>query len=448
MPILPFIYNRLDALRPSNRALYRYYHDLAERQHHSLEQNRAYQRNRLHELLSFAVRNVPYYREVARERGIALDPSNADTVLSRFPVLTKSIIWSRFDDLKTPGFEGRFRTNTSGGSTGEQATFLQDYTYIERGIAWEMVFYEWVGRKNGDTLIKLWGSERDFLEGTRGFQGFKQRYLENVHLLNSFRMSETDMTRYVEYINHHRPRVLEAYVQSVFEFAQFIVRESLDVFSPQGIICSAGTLYPHMKKTISDAFASKIFNRYGSREVGGVAHSCEHDMGLHVNVFGQFVEILNDDLEPCSPGEMGEIYITNLDNYVMPLIRFKIGDIAVVSGVEQCECGRGLPMIDNVVGRSGCMIRTEEGAIDSTALTTSFYFFDSIKRYQFVQKSLNRIVINVDVHDKVLWEKERINLVEKMSKLLGPSMNVEFQVVDSIEPSPSGKHLYFISELE
>jgi len=448
MSLVARVFSGLNALRPSNRALYGRYRFLRAAQHRSLEENLAFQRRTLHEILSHAAARVPYYRELVRRERITISPEHPLETLRRFPILTKAVLHSHLDELKAEGFEGRYRRNTSGGSTGEQAIFLQDYSYIERGIAWEMVFYEWVGKRSGEKLVKLWGSERDFLEGTRGFQGFKQKYLENVHLLNTFRMTDDDMFRYIDYINREKPRVVEAYVQSIFELSQFAKRRSLDVFSPAGVICSAGTLYPHMKRTIREVFKCPVFNRYGSREVGGVAHSCEADAGLHVNVFSQVVEILDDELQPSKPGETGEIYVTNLDNRVMPLIRFKIGDVAVPSELRECPCGRGLPLIQNVVGRSGCMIRTPRGTMDSTALTTSFYFFESIRRYQFVQKSLDHIEVNIVAYDRGLWEKERESLLEKLSRLLGPSVRIDLNLVEDIEPSPSGKHLYFVSELE
>ena len=174
-------------------------------------------------------------------------------------------------------------------------------------------------------------------------------------------MSEGDMKNYVKIINKEKPKIIEAYVQSIYEFARFIRNNDLEVFSPRGIITSAGTLYPEMKELIEEVFHTKVYNRYGSREVGDMACSCEKDEGLHLNIFNQYVEILNDKLELCKPGEIGKVYVTTLNNYSMPLIRYDIGDMAIPAKNEQCSCGRGLPLIEKVVGRTGSMIKTKKG---------------------------------------------------------------------------------------
>ena len=112
------------------------------------------------------------------------------------------------------------------------------------------------------------------------------------------------------------------------------------------------------KNLIEEVFRTKVYNKYGSREVGDMACSCEKDEGLHLNILNNYIEILNDNLEPCKPGEIGQVYVTVLNNFVMPLLRYQIGDMAVPSKVEQCSCGRGLPLIEKVIGRTGSMIKT------------------------------------------------------------------------------------------
>jgi len=233
---------------------------------------------------------------------------------------------------------------------------------------------EWTGWKPGDTLINLWGSERDILEGKKGLKSIVKENLMNTYLLNSFNMSEDNMRKYVKFINKKKPKVINTYVQSIYEFARFIKNNNLKVFSPKGIITSAGTLYPKMKELIESVFKTKVYNRYGSRESNAIACSCEKDEGLHLNVLHNYIEILNNKFEPCKAGEVGNVYVTTLSNYVMPLIRYNIGDLAVPAENEQCSCGRGLPLIKKVVGRSSSMIRTEKGIFDGTALTTCFIF--------------------------------------------------------------------------
>ena len=324
----------------------------------SLKENKELEEEKLRNILLYAYNNVPYYNKILSKTKITNNNQVDLNKFNKIPILTKEILRNEFYNLKSKNFKGKFKENTSGGSTGEPAIFLQDSSYSEAGKAAKDFFYEWAGRQSEDKLIKLWGSERDILKGNQGFQGVINRHLLNIHLLNSFKMSEKDMDNYVKKINKFKPKVIEAYVQSIYELANFIKKNQLNVYSPKGIITSAGTLYPEIKKTIEEVFKCKVYNRYGSREVGDIACSCEKDEGLHLNVFTNYVEILNDKLNPCKPGEIGKVYVTTLNNYVMPLIRYDIGDMAVPSKNEQCSCGRGLPLISNVEGRENSIIRT------------------------------------------------------------------------------------------
>ena len=429
--------------------LFNYYDECYAKQYLPLDDLKQMQADKLKEILLYSYNNVPYYTHVLGEAEVVVDEKINLANLSKVPILTKDIIREHFDDLKCNDLDKRkWYLNTSGGSTGEPAKFIQDNTSWDSGMGGKWFFSTFAEKFPGDKEIKLWGSERDILKGSIGYKAKLKNMLFNRILLNSFKMSEEDMMQYVDVINMNKPIFIEAYIQSIYEFSKFITKNKLNIHSPKGIITSAGTLYPDQKKLIEEVFNTKVYNRYGSREVGDMACSCEKDEGLHLNVFDHYIEILNDNLEPCKPEEIGQVYVTTLNNYVMPLIRYKIGDMAVPADDEQCSCGRGLPLIKKVVGRAGSMIKTEKGVFDSTALTTAFYYFESIKEYQVVQKRMEYIVINIVLADDKLWKTEKILIENKLKKILGNSVTLDFQIVTEIKPSKSGKYLYFISEVE
>jgi phenylacetate-coenzyme A ligase PaaK-like adenylate-forming protein len=409
---------------------------------------RKFQKGLLFNILDYSIKNVPYYNEIAKKNELKIFKDSIFEDIKKFPILDKEILRDQFANLKSTAFEDKYFENTSGGSTGEPVVFLQDIVHSEKGKAAKILFDEWAGRKDGEKKIKLWGSERDILEGSQGINGLINTNLLNIILLNSFRMSEKDMKKYVEIINKEKPKIIEAYVQSVYELSKFIVNNKLQIYSPKGIITSAGTLYPDQKKLIEEVFSTKVYNRYGSREVGDMACSCEKDEGLHLNIFDHYIEILNDKLEPCKPDEIGQIYVTTLNNHVMPLIRYKIGDMAVPAEDEQCSCGRGLPLIKKVVGREVNLFKTKESTlIDGEYFTHLFYFKDWIRKFQVVQKRFDLIKVYIVLNDK----KNKVDLNEiiyKIEKVMGQDCNVEFEFVDDIESLKSGKYLYTISEVK
>ena len=410
------------------------------------------QKTLLFNTLDYSIENVQYYKDIANKNKIKISKDSIFEDIKKFPILNKGILRDQFDNLKSTAFKQKYFENTSGGSTGEPVVFLQDIPYAEKGKAAKIFFDGWAGRKDGKKKIKLWGSERDILEGSQGISGFINTNLLNTILLNSFRMSEQDMKNYVEIINKEKPKIIEAYVQSIYELSKFIVNNELQIYSPKGIITSAGTLYPDQKKLIEEVFNTKVYNRYGSREVGDMACSCEKDEGLHLNIFNQYIEILNDKLESCKPGEIGQVYVTTLNNYVMPLIRYKIGDMAVPAENEQCPCGRGLPLIKNVEGRGMSVFKTKKGKIIPGEFFIHFIgvVFNKgfISKFQVIQRDYDSIIIKVVVIDKRSFDNNINKIITSIKKVMGQDCNVEFEFVDDIEPLKSGKYLYTVSEVE
>lgn len=424
---------------------YQWYRKIREWQHQSLENSLETQKNFLFEILQYAVENVPYYQKIFQKIKIPLNRDSVIQVLESFPILTKEILRKEFENLKAKNFKGKYIENTSGGSTGEPVIFLQDKTFNEIGAGVKFLYEEWAGGGPGEKLVKLWGSEKDILEGTIGLRAKISNFLFSRVLLNAFRMTEEDMFKFVEVINKFKPKVIEAYVQSIHELAKFIEKNNLRVYSPKGIITSAGVLGLEVKKYLEDIFKTRVFNRYGSREAGDIACSCEKTEELHINVFTHYLEILNDNLKKCEPGEIGKIYITTLHNKVMPFIRYEIGDLGVISEKTTCECGRGMPLMKKVVGRTVNVFLTKDNTlIDGEYFTHLFYFKKWVRKFQVIQKDFDLIHIKI-VGEKNEKDIEKIN--ENIKMVMGKDCKIDWFFVDEIFPTPSGKFLYTISEI-
>lgn len=426
---------------------------IKEREYQSLESNKKIQDEFLKKLLIHCYENIPYYTNVLTESGVIVNNEVDLTNFSNIPVLTKEIIKEQFKNLKSADLNKRkCFLNTSGGSTGEPVKFFQDKANWDSGMAGKWFFSTFVSKEVGDKEIKLWGSERDILKGSIGFKAKLKNKIFNRILLNSFKMSRSDMKEYVDVINKNKPVLIESYVQSIYELSKFIDDSNLVVHSPKGIITSAETLYPEHKILIEDVFNTKVYNRYGSREAGDMACSCEKDEGLHLNIFNNYLEILNDWLEPCKSGEIGKVYVTTLNNYSMPLVRYDIGDMAVPAENEQCSCGRGLPLIEMVEGREVSAFKTKEGKTVPGEFFIHFIgvVFNKgfISKFQVIQKNYDLIKIKVVVRDNNGFEDGKNVIINSIKIVMGQDCKVEFEFVDDIEPLKSGKYLYTVSEVK
>lgn len=419
-----------------------------------LSQTLALQQKRLRQILAYAYQNVPYYRDTLMEVG-AIDNSgevNLDR-FTRIPLLGKETIRGRFEDLKSEDLsQRRWYQNSSGGSTGEPVTLIQDKEYHEWVKAIKMLDDIWSGYSLSEKKIMLWGSERDIFVGKEKVKTIIIRYFENLTLLNAFRMTPEDMLAFVHKINLLKPVQILTYVESIYELSRFIEREGLQIYSPRSIMTSAGTLFPHVRETVERIFQAPVFNRYGSREVGDIACECDHHAGLHVCAPTIYLEILKSDGSPANSGELGEIVITCLHNYAMPLIRYRIGDMGIWAN-QPCPCGRSWPLLKEVVGRvTDVFLKNDGSRIHGEYFTHLFYFQDWVEKFQVIQIEYQFIRVKIVPREwtknpRKSYEQEIEMIAEKILLVMGPKTKVDFDFVDDIAPTDSGKYRYTITKI-
>jgi phenylacetate-CoA ligase len=390
--------------------------------------------------------NVPYYRDLVNHGD--LSEATAVSDLQRIPVLTKSIIRREATRLASNQPCGKTRWNTSGGSTGEPVRLLQDRNMAYYGRATELLFMRWARHKMGEPHVLIWGvPQATFKERVSIHEKFF-RLVHNETYLNCYKITDNVLHSWVECINTKRPTLIEAYADAVYELSRLIVEEEISVERPRAIIASAGVLTQRMRETIIRAFGCPVLNRYGSREVGNVACSCMSNSELHINEYTCYVEIVDDNGNPCGDGVEGDILVTLLTNYAMPLIRYKIQDRgAWASG--PCPCGRTTRRLANIVGRQSDYLLALDGSkINGTALTTLLYPVFGIKHYQYRQMRRDRVVLAVVPKDGAstdLMKKEIQSPLEKLKGMLN-GVSVELAILDEIAPSKSGKYRYVQNE--
>ena len=427
-----------------------YFQKLKEYQFISLEENRYIQRKKLYTLIRYVSQNIPYYQQLIKNHHIQFSEDTLFEDIKKFPLLTKEIIRNHFNELHLFRDKTYYR-NTSGGSTGEPVVFYQDKEYFDWANATKHLFNEWAGRKIGDPMVKLWGSVPDILGSGQGFKGYLRQHVSGITTLSTYKMTEEDMDRYVKKINKIKPRLILAYTNSIEELVRFIQEYHLSVYSPHAIMTAAGVLYPEIKAKVEDIFHTSVFNRYGSREVSDMACSCEKNEGLHLILPINYLEILDDEGKEVVPGKPGNIIVTLLTNYTMPLIRYKIGDRGILSE-KVCSCGRGFPLLKKVEGRIRCIFRNKQGdLIESGVFIRLFYFRDNIKQFQVIQESLDQITINLVLNDKqksTVVEKDFREISEVIKPIMGNDIKIRYNIVDEIKYSPSGKYMHTFSKIK
>jgi phenylacetate-CoA ligase len=209
-----------------------------------------------------------------------------------------------------------------------------------------------------------------------------------------------------------------------------------------------------MRETVARVFKCPVFDRYGSREMMDMACDCECHEGLHVNPVLQHIEILDEDDQPCPPGKLGRIIVTQLHNPVMPLIRYDTRDYAAWAE-KPCSCGRNWPMIKQIDGRGISMFRFRNGGV-----ITSFFLIyhimklfgeDHVRRSQIIQKDYNHYHIKLMLYNKEKWpdlEDERAAIKRVLADHIEEEARITYEILDEIPRTPSGKHLQAICEID
>jgi phenylacetate-CoA ligase len=260
-------------------------------------------------------------------------------------------------------------------------------------------------------------------------------------------MDERDMAIYASLIGRKRPKVLEAYAQSAYELAQYVNCEGMHIDGVGAVITSAGNLLPHMRQEIRQAFRCQVFNRYGSREVGDIACERPDQLGLHVSLYTHLVEIIDSAGMPVQPGETGEIVVTCLSNFAMPLIRYRIGD----RGVPASATASPVPAFDRleaVTGRTVDIFTTADGTrVDGEYFTHLLYYRKWVRKFQVVQKSHSQIVFKIVKSEVEPRQGALDEIATKTRAVMGDDCAVVFEFVDEIAPSHSGKYRYTVSEV-
>ncbi|MEZ8379110.1 phenylacetate--CoA ligase family protein [Vibrio splendidus] len=412
-------------------------------------------RQLLSDLINHAVSSTSYYRGIISEK--LLSEMNQgfitpESLITQLPILNKEQLRSSSKSMENVNkvTVSQFYTS-SGGSTGEPVRVLQDSVFYEINEAHHLLVFKLRGCDPFDYCIKVWGAERDTFEGKKPFSMKIRDFIRNRIVFNCFRMNRDDMSRILSTIEKNQPQLIVGYVDALYELAKFGSEQQIQMPNQKAIHSGAGVLHPYMRKEIEEYFGTKVFNHYGCREIGAIATECNQFDGLHILEHKVYIEILDDKGSPVPYGEEGNIVITDLTNFSMPLIRYAIGDRGAMQEYCNCNCGSSYRKLQHVSGRTGEQIKTKDGA--KVSLSLFAHLFGVVTGES---QPTNYLIHQVDLDNvRVYLPKENdfssITLNElnnKLSKALG-DINIDFlfKEPDFFKKTLTGKKIHFMSDL-
>ena len=402
----------------------------------------------LKSLLNAIYENNDYYRRRFIETGIKPSQMNSYADFLKIPILEKEELRKNVKFMISNSNKDIIESRKTSGSTGIPLEILKGRDSYGRNRALFHRYYAWYGIEIGDRQARFFGHPVTF----------KARLKENIQdiLLNKIRLDPVflttrNMINFYKRLKKEKPKYFYGYPSAIYEFAKFMDNNS---FNPQKlcikvIITTGETLYKFQKDFLEAFFKVKVVNEYGCSECGIIAFECPNG-GLHLSTDNLLIEILKNGI-PAQPGETGEVVITELFNYFVPIIRYKIGDLAKVSEKQYCQCGKGLTCIDSIEGRESQFINLPNGRKVHTEL---FHYISdglsqnngSIKQFRVIQdKELEFTVEYISDGNSV--DRSLNYMREKLKQFIGQDITINFKGVESFKRDNSGKLRYFVSRL-
>jgi phenylacetate-CoA ligase len=406
---------------------------------------RARQNAALRRLLRHAATTVPLYRELFAGKRLHIEDVGGTADLPQLPLLSKSDIRTHGAAMVSERFRGcSLHTKKTSGSTGVPLAVQLD----EDGLRWKRACTlrsdEWSGWSRGQRVAKVWGNPEYRRHGLKGL--LRNVFFDRAIHLDTLRMDEAALRQFANHLSRTRPELIFGHAHSVFLLADFLASQGLPVHRPRGIITTAMVLHDWQRQRIEAVFGCAVTNRYGCEEVSLIACECERHRGLHVNADGVIIEVIKDG-GPAPPGTPGAIVVTDLANFAMPIIRYQVGDVGVLTD-RQCPCGRGLPMLEAIEGREADYVVTAAGElISGISLTENFaVLVPGVAQIQIVQQEVRRFLFRI-VRAADFTAASEQKIAELVAERFGPGTDYRCEFVNRIPQEPSGKYRFCISHV-
>ncbi|ARU56175.1 capsular polysaccharide biosynthesis protein [Oleiphilus messinensis] len=404
----------------------------------------ALQNRNLRSFMQFVHANVPYYTELLDKRG--LKPADFKTAkdLGKLPLLTKADIRQNEVSLKSK-VAGQLVKYNTGGSSGQPLVFYMGMDRVSHDVASKWRATRWWQVDIGDPEIVLWGSPIE-LGGQDRVKQIRD-YVLRTKLISAFDLTDQSITEILQQILDEKPPMLFGYPSVFALLAQEARKRNMDMANAgvKVVFVTSEKLYDHQREIIEAVFQAPVANGYGGRDAGFIAHQCPEG-NFHITAEHIIVETVDELGSPVAEGEAGQIVVTHLMTKDFPFIRYATGDVGVL-GSGQCACGRGLPILKDIQGRSTDFVKASDGTImHGLALIYFVREHAGIQNYKIVQESLDKTRLLLEI-DETFEEQSKQDITQNFQRRLGKNVQIEIEIVDSIPAEKSGKYRYVISHV-
>lgn len=401
------------------------------------------QEKKLKTLIEYSYCKVGYYKRLFDKVGIKPEDIKSVRDITKIPITIRKDLWAlpKKDITAKEVDLSRCANLRTSGSTGMPLDIFVSAREIQsRGLFYRIMFSE-NGSKFREKLAVITSPQNFVIKTQLHRLGILTGILQEKYI-SLFDSIESQL----KIISEFKPEIIVGYASSLNNLAIEIKKRKIKGINPRIVFSSAELLSTRDRELIASVFESEIIDYYSCNECGIIAWECKEHNGYHINSDNAIVEFIKEDGTQAKPGEEGEIAITSLNSYTMPFIRYKLGDIGILSD-RQCPCGRTLPLMKVVAGRiNDCIILPDGRRISPYVLMITMDKISELGSYQLIQEERNKLKVNIIQNSRIT--PETIARIRKNYKeLLGTNIEIEPVVVDNISKGEAGKFKVIVSRI-
>jgi len=407
-----------------------------------------YQNKKLRALIKHAYKNVPYYHNLFRSLNLYPEDIKTKDDLSKLPILTKEEIKKNPDFFLAKNIKKKdMIKGATSGSSGKVFEYVIDKYVLSAYRAVGLRGWGFAGYGVGDKIVTIAGSS---LLPQKMTLLQKITFKANRNLpLSSYNMDDRTVKNYIYRILKFKPKFIRGYPSSIAIIANYLLENDMHGIKLAAVMTTAETLYKRDRELISSAFGCDVFDQCGCNDGGENLCECKEHAGYHIAVERAIHEFINDANEPVSNNETSHIILTDLWNFAMPLIRYDAGDIGIPSD-EMCPCGRGLPLVKTIMGRTVDRIVLPSGDLLPGLILTDIFekegIADRVINYQIIQEEVDKFTVNI-VKNEGYDNETSAKIHNFFVGHLGGSIDVKFNFVGTIPRTNANKRRIVISKI-
>jgi phenylacetate-CoA ligase len=348
----------------------------------SLSEIKAFQEQKLLEVLEYVNKNSPFYKRLFAKKNIPINSIKTIEDLQLLPVTTKEDLQKYNDDFLCIPVNKIIDYSTTSGTLGKPVTFWLSDKDLDRLAYNEAISFDCAGIKKGDIVQLMTTIDRRFMAGLAYFLGLRKMKVGVIRVGAGIPELQWDS------ILKYKPTYLITVPSFLLKLIEYAELNNIDYNNCgiKGAVCIGESIRDQdfsmtiLSKKITDKWNIKLFSTYASTEMSTAFTECEHAIGGHHHPELIIVEVLDKNNSPVKNGESGELTVTTLGVEAMPLIRFKTGDIVQLH-TNPCSCGRNTLRVGPVIGRKQQMIKYKGTTLYPPAMNDMLNDFDNIESH-------------------------------------------------------------------